>query len=369
MILCSNPQAQYRAHKREIDSAVGRVLEGGRYILGEEVQNFETEFARYIGVTYGVGVGSGTEALHVALVACGVGPGDEAITVSHTAVATVAAIDLAGARPVLVDVDPHFYTLDPRQLEAAITSRTKAIVPVHLYGQPADLAPIMEIANRRGVRVIEDCAQAHGARYAGRRVGGVGDMGCFSFYPTKNLGAMGDGGIVVTNDADLAERCRLLREYGWKERYVSQVRGWNSRLDEVQAAILGVKLRFLDEDNAKRGVLAARYDEALGSLKVVLPRRREGSTHVNHLYVVRCSKRDRLQAFLKNKGIHALIHYPAPVHRQPAFARQITVSGKLSVTESICQEALSLPIYPELSAADLEAVTRCMHDFFRDVRS
>ena len=256
MILCSNPKAQYQAHKEEIDSAIQRVLDKGWYILGDETKAFESEFAAYIGVDHGIGVGSGTEALHIALAACGIGLGDEVITVSHTAVATVAAIELAGATPVLVDIDPDYYTLNPDKLESAISPRTKAIIPVHLYGQPADLTPILEIARQHGVLLIEDCAQAHGAMYGGRRIGAWGDIACFSFYPTKNLGALGDGGMVVTNDSALAERARLLREYGWAERYVSSIPGLNSRLDEVQAAVLSVKLRFLDADNEARALLA-----------------------------------------------------------------------------------------------------------------
>jgi dTDP-4-amino-4,6-dideoxygalactose transaminase len=240
MILCGNPKAQYLARRDEIDAALKRVLESGWYILGEEVKAFEEEFASYIGVSYGVGVGSGTEAIHLALVACGIGQGDEVITVSHTATATVAAIELAGATPVFVDIEPDFYTMDPAKLDAAITSRTKAIIPVHIYGQPADMDPILEVAKKHNLRLIEDCAQAHGAIYRGKRVGSLGDVGCFSFYPTKNLGAIGDGGMLVTNNIELAQKARLLREYGWTERDVSQFAGWNTRLDEVQAAILRV---------------------------------------------------------------------------------------------------------------------------------
>src|SRR5882724_3049327 len=283
MILCSNPRAQYLAHRAEIDAAVARVLDEGWYILGGEVKAFESEFASYIGAAYAVGVGSGTEALHLALKACGIGKGDEVITVSHTAVATVSAIESADATPVLVDIEPHSYTLDPTKLEAALTSRTKAIIPVHIYGQPADLEPILEIAGRHEIRIIEDCAQAHGAKYKGRCVGSFGDIGCFSFYPTKNLGAIGDGGMLVTDDKALAERAFLLRQYGWVERYVSSIQGGNSRLDEIQAAVLRIKLPYLDSDNARRASLAAEYDEHLAGLDLKLPRRRSDAQHVYHL--------------------------------------------------------------------------------------
>jgi dTDP-4-amino-4,6-dideoxygalactose transaminase len=314
MILCSNPKAQYLSYKSEIDTAISRVLDSGWYILGKEVKAFEKEFTGYIGVAHGIGVGSGTEALHLALVACGIGRGDEVITVSHTAVATVAAIELAGATPVLVDIDPEFYTIDPDKIESAITTHTKAIIPVHIYGHPADMDPIAEIAEKHNLKVIEDCAQAHGATYKGKRVGSFGDMGCFSFYPTKNLGAIGDGGIVVTGDKELAEKARLLREYGWAERYVSHFTGWNTRLDEIQAAILCVKLKHLDDDNSKREHIAEEYNKELGYVDIILPKQRKDSTHVYHLYVIRAERRDALLSFLREKGIGASIHYPEPVH-------------------------------------------------------
>ena len=274
MILCSNPKAQYLSHKDEIDAAIRRVLNGGWYILGEEVKAFEREFADYMGVSYGIGVGSGTEAIHLALACCGIGPKDEVITVSHTAAATVAAIELTGAVPVLVDIEPDFFTMDPDRLEAAITPRTKAIIPVHLYGQPADIDPVLQIAHRYHLRVIEDCAQAHGATYKNKRIGSFGDMACFSFYPTKNLGALGDAGMIVTGDKELAQKALLLRQYGWAQRYVSNLAGWNSRLDEIQAAVLRVKLRYLDEDNARRVRLAEIYEEKLCKNEAKLPKKR-----------------------------------------------------------------------------------------------
>ncbi len=363
MILCGDPKAQYHAHKADITAAISDVLERGRYILGTEVAEFEQEFSAYIGVAYGIGVGSGTEALHIALRACGVERGDEVVTVAHTAVATVAAIELAGAIPVLVDIDPDFYTIDPSQVEQAITPRTKAIVPVHVYGQAADLAPILQIARTHGLRVIEDCAQAHGASYRRTHVGAWGDIACFSFYPTKNLGAIGDAGMVVTGDATLAERARLLREYGWTERYVSTVAGWNSRLDEIQAAILRVKLRYLDQDNLARRRLAGMYDAMLGEAGLVVPRQRPDAQHVYHLYVVRSSRRDELQAHLRSEGVLALVHYPVPIHLQPAYAGRLRGSGALPVTECVSREVLSLPMYPELTDEHIQQVADGIREF------
>lgn len=361
IINCGNPKAQYLSHKEEIDAAIFRVLDKGRYVLGEEVEAFEEEFAGYIGVAHGIGVGSGTEALHLALKACGVGPGDEVITVAHTAVATVAAIELAGATPVFVDIESAYFTLAPEALEAAISPQTKAIIPVHLYGQPADLHQIMAIAQKYSLRVIEDCAQAHGSHYNGKKAGAFGDMACFSFYPTKNLGAVGDGGMVVTNDPELAAKARHLREYGWSDRYVSSVSGWNTRLDELQAAILRVKLRTLDDDNLKRSGIAKIYYSALQKSRLVLPPVRNNIFHAYHLYVVRSEKRDRLKQFLATNGVGALIHYPVPVHLQPAYVANPLHS--LPETERAAQEILSLPMYPELAEADALQVARLITSF------
>jgi dTDP-4-amino-4,6-dideoxygalactose transaminase len=370
VITCGNPRAQYESHRAAIDAAVRRVLESGRYILGEEVSAFEREFADYIGVRDAVGVGSGTEALHLAVAACGIGAGDEVITVAHTAIATIAAIELSGATPVLVDIEPEYFTLDPRSVEAAITPRTKAIVPVHLYGQPADLDAIMSIAARHGIRVIEDCAQAHGATYRGKRVGSFGDLACFSFYPTKNLGAIGDGGAVVTNDPELAARVRQLRQYGWSERnvngirgwnaseipgwHVNGIRGWNSRLDELQAAILRVKLPLLDADNERRREIASLYGELLADTDLTLPARRRDATHVFHLYVVRSSDRNNLLSALRSSGVGAMVHYPFS-----SFPR----STNLPNTERATGEILSLPIYPELTDVEVEKVAAACERF------
>lgn len=362
MILCSNPKAQYLSYKSDIDAAISRVLDSGSYILGKEVLSLEEEFARYIGVAQGIGVGSGTEALHLALAACEIGAGDEVITVSHTAVATVAAIVLTGATPVLVDIEPNFFTLDPSKLQEVITPQTKAIIPVHLYGQPVDLDPILEIARKYHLYVIEDCAQAHGAIYKGKRVGSLGNINCFSFYPTKNLGALGDGGIVVTNNPELAKKAKLLREYGWAERYKSHLSGWNTRLDEIQAAILRIKLSHLDEDNAKRGLIAKAYYNGLKKSGLKLPEKKKECTHIYHQFVVRSEKRDKLLSFLKSKDIVALIHYPIPIHLQPAYKR--LVHNRLLETEKAAKEILSLPIYPELSDREVETVINAIDRFY-----
>ncbi|MBX3052544.1 MAG: DegT/DnrJ/EryC1/StrS family aminotransferase [Caldilineaceae bacterium] len=355
MIPVVDLRAEYELVKAEIDAAVRRVLDSGWYILGQEVAAFETEFADWCGVSGAVGVGNGTDALHIALRACGVRAGDEVITVAHTAVATAAAIALTGATPVFVDIDPATYTLDPARLAEAITPRTKAVIPVHLYGHPADLDGILPIAQKAGLRVIEDCAQAHGAEWQGQRVGSFGDLACFSFYPTKNLGALGDGGAVAGNDPALLERVRLLREYGWKpeNRYVSEIEGMNSRLDEMQAAILRVKLAHLDGWNEHRRGLAEIYATHLPA-SVVKPVARPGCRHVYHLYVVRSPDRDSLREKLRAAGVATGIHYPVPVHQQAAYRHLPRVS--LPVTEKVAGEILSLPMHSTLTAGQIEQV-------------
>ena len=357
MILCANPKAQYLSHKDEIDSAIQCVLDSGWYILGKEVTQFEKEFAQFNTVSHAIGVGSGTEALHIALRALDIGQGDEVITPAHTAVATASAIVLSGAKPVFVDIEPEFFTIDPDLIEDAITSKTKAIIPVHIYGQPCDINTIMEIAKKHNLKVIEDCAQAHGANYKSKRVGSIGDIGCFSFYPTKNLGAIGDGGALVTNDDKLAYRIRLLREYGWKERYVSSTEGWNSRLDEIQAAFLRVKLNALDADNDRRRRHAEKYQDMLQALPLQLPKAREDSSHVYHLFVVQTDNRDALKKYLREQGIQTAIQYPIPIHRQEYF-REIVGDITLPVTEKAATEILSLPMYPELSEKDRKIVSQ-----------
>lgn len=354
----ANPKANYLAHQQEIDGAIRNMLEKGRYILADECIEFEKEFAEYIGVKYAVGVGSGTEALHLALKACDIGAGDEVITVSHTAVATIAAIELCGAKPVLVDVEPSTYTMAPDMLESAISSATKAVVPVHLYGRPADMKRVMDFAVAHNLKVIEDCAQSHGAEYCGRKTGALGDISAFSFYPTKNLGALGDAGIVVTNDQRLAEKARLLREYGWKQRYISSLAGWNTRMDEIQAAILRVKLRWLDSDNSLRRKHAGTYRVGLAQSGLILPTESSDITHCYHQFVVRSARRDDLQEYLRRCNIGTLIHYPMPVHMQPAYRDRIKIAGTLRQTEKIVDEILSLPLYPELTEQNIEAVIK-----------
>jgi dTDP-4-amino-4,6-dideoxygalactose transaminase len=363
MVLCANPKEQYQSYRDEINSAIQRVLDSGWYVLGEEVNQFEREFSKFNNVSHTVGVGSGTEALHIALRALDIGQDDEVITTAHTAVATATAIDLVGAKPVFVDIEPDFFTIDPDLIEDAITSKTKAIIPVHIYGQPCDMDAIMGIAKKHDLQVIEDCAQAHGAIYKDKRVGTMGNIGCFSFYPTKNLGAIGDGGALITNNQHLAQRIKLLREYGWKERYISSEEGWNSRLDELQAAILRVKLKKLDADNARRYEHACGYNNALKDLPLVLPGIRTDVFHVYHLYVVKTDNRDQLINYMQDHGINATIQYPVPIHRQKYY-QQISGDVSLPVTEQAATEILSLPIYPELVAAKKIDITSTMNRYF-----
>lgn len=354
---------QTRSIRIEVEDAIARVLAKGSFILGDDVSAFESEFAGYCGVAHAVGVASGTDALQLALIACGIGIGDEVIAPSHTAVATIAAIEMTGAKPVLVDIELTRFGLDPVAVAAAITDRTRCIIPVHLYGCPVDLNPILEIAHTKNIFVLEDCSQAHGAFYCGRRVGGWGNIAAFSFYPTKNLGALGDGGAVVTNDPQLAERVRLLRQYGWKARYVSHIKGMNSRLDELQAAILRVKLRHLDAWNARRRELANLYLSLLSDSNIMLPSQPEDSEHVFHQFVIRHPKRDELQAFLKAEGIHTLVHYPVPVHLQPAYANLSPMDRTLSTSERAAHEVLSLPMFPELTEEEVRWVSQAILRF------
>ncbi|MHA1598162.1 MAG: DegT/DnrJ/EryC1/StrS family aminotransferase [Alphaproteobacteria bacterium] len=362
MLLVSSPKDQYLSHRDEVDAAIRRVLDSGWYVLGKEVENFETAFAGYTGVGHAVGVGSGTDALALALRGLDIGPGDEVITVSHTAVATAAAIDMAGAIPVFVDIDPATYTIDANAIEAAITKKTKAVIPVHLYGQAADMDAVMKIAGQHGLKVIEDCAQATGAMYKERRVGSIGDAGCFSFFPTKNLGGLGDGGAVVMSDAALADRIRGLRQYGWNKARSSMEPGVNSRLDEIQAAILSAKLPHLDADNARRAGHADAYDLALANCGLGLPARRSGADHVFHLYVLRSDRRDALIGHLRAAGIGAAIHYAEAAHQQPAFDGR-GGDQPLLETEKAVAEILTLPIYPELDDKDRDAVIDAVLSF------
>jgi dTDP-4-amino-4,6-dideoxygalactose transaminase len=365
MVPWASPAAQYHAHRKAIDAAIARVLDSGYFVLGEEVESFERAFAAYCGTVHGVGVASGTDALELALRALGIGPGDEVITVSHTAVATAAAVLACGATPVLIDIDEAHYTIDPLRIEAAVTPRTKAILPVHIYGQAADMDAILAIARSRKLRVVEDCAQATGGRYGSRRLGSLGDIGCFSFYPTKNLGAIGDGGMVVTSDADLAARVRRLRQYGWDEARKTHELGRNSRLDPMQAAILAAKLPHLDADNARRSAIAARYDRGLSGLPLTLPAALANAMHVYHLYVIRCDDRQRLMAHLKADQIGSAIHYAEPVHVQAGYAeKSVGPNSGLPVTSEIASRIVSLPMYPELTDAGVDRVMASIRRYF-----
>ena len=368
MIPVISPLAQYHSHKGAIQTAITNVLEGGTYILGQQVDAFEREFAEHCGVAYTIGVGSGTDALILTLKALGIGTGDEIITVSHTAVATAAAIVAVGATPVLVEIDPNFYTLEPSSLESAITARTKAIIAVHLYGQAADVDAINLVARRHGIQVIEDCAQAAGGFYNGRRIGTLADVACFSFYPTKNLGAIGDGGMVATADQGLAERVRRLRQYGWDSARRTLETGVNSRLDEIQAAILRTKLPHLDIDNARRRAIADRYDKGLAGLPLTIPARRSDSEHAFHLYVVTCDDRDALKDGLAEAGVGTGIHYASPVHRQTGYREACIVpQSGLPVTEHLVDRILTLPLYPELTDADVDTVVAATQSHFLGV--
>ena len=362
-----DPRANYYAHRSEIDMAVQRVLESGQYILGEEVEFFEREFADFVGAAHTVAVASGTDALEMALRACGVGVGDLVFTVSHTAVATMAAIELTGATPVLLDIDPKSYTMDCSSLQEALrdhpVGRPRAVVPVHLYGHPADMPAICEISQKHGVYVVEDCAQAHGAKIDGRSVGTWGHIAAFSFYPTKNLGALGDGGAVVSSDANLLARVRELREYGWRKRHVSEIPGFNSRLDSLQAAILRAKLHHLNSDNERRALLARRYEELLNQAQICLPIIRFNAQHVYHQFVIRTVQRDILGDYLSDYGIGSAVHYPVPVHRQPAYVGRVHTFGDLTHTDYVAGEILSLPIYPELSLAAVDRVARHIQEW------
>ncbi|MBF0409179.1 MAG: DegT/DnrJ/EryC1/StrS family aminotransferase [Candidatus Riflebacteria bacterium] len=368
MIPQTNPKLSYIAHKNEIDTAIAAMLDAGRYILGEQVRKFEEEFAAFLGAKYSIGVGNGTDAVELALRALKIGQGDVVATVAHTAVATVAAIELSGAKPLFIDIRPDTFVMDPEKLKLALTNNrsasVKAVLPVHLYGNVSEVFKILEVASEFGIPVIEDCAQAHGAKMNGRFAGTSGVISAFSFYPTKNLGALGDGGAVVTSDENLKNQVTLLREYGWKERYVSHIAGKNSRLDEIQAAILRVKLKYLQEENSTRQNLARMYINGLGGLPVTLPVWGIAESHVFHQFVIRTSRRDDLKAFLKTHGVDTLIHYPVPVHLQPAYLNSLCGDGGLKQTEMVAGEILSLPMFPQLSTEQVSEIVSIIRKFF-----
>lgn len=347
---------QYRELKSEIDAAVARVLESSQFTLGKETDAFEEEFADYCGVEYAVGVNSGTSALHLALLAAGIGPGDEVITVPFTFFATVAAIGYVGATPVYVDIDPATFNLDVRQVEAAVTERTRAILPVHLYGQPADMDPILDVARRHNLVVIEDAAQAHGAEYKGRRIGSIGDLGCFSFYPTKNLGAAGEGGLVTTNNPEYARTLAMLRNWGEDRRYHPVIKGYNYRISALQAAILRAKLPHLDRWIEIRRSLAAQYDRLLESAAVTTPVACADARHVYCLYTIRTEGRDSVQRALASGGIQTAVHYPLPIHLMPAYSDPRYKAGDFPAAEACAASVLSLPMHPYLTLAQQKQI-------------
>lgn len=350
-------KAQYSSIKPEIDAAVMKVLESTQFVLGEEVGGFERDFAAYCGVKHAIAVNSGTSALHLALLAAGVGAGDEVITVPFTFVATVSAIGYTGAKAVFVDIDPTTFTMDPAQLERAITARTKAILPVHLYGQMADMDPILEVARRHGIPVIEDACQAHGAEYNGRRAGSLGVSGCFSFYPGKNLGAYGEGGIVVTSDDQQMKTIRMLRDWGQEQRYHHVLKGFNYRMEGMQGAILRVKLRYLEQWTEARRAHARQYSKLLaGSTAVRIPAEAAGRRHVFHIYAIRCDDRDSLQRQLQAEGVQSGLHYPIPVHLQKAHEDLGYIMGDFPHSEAAAREVLSLPMFPEMTTTQVEQV-------------
>lgn len=353
-------KAQYQTIKPEIDAAIARVLDGSQFILGTEVAGFEQEFAAYCGAAECIALNSGTSALHLALLAAGIGSGDEVITVPFTFIASVAAVLYAGAQPILVDIDRRTFTMNPSAIEAAITPRTKAILPVHLYGQPADMDPILQVARRHGLIVIEDAAQAHGAKYKGRPVGSIADITCFSFYPTKNLGACGEGGAVTTNSPEYARAIRMLRDWGQDRKYHHVLRGFNYRMEGLQGAILRVKLRHLEQWIQARRAAANKYDSLLANCGVERPTEMPWARHVYHAYTLRTEDRDGLQAALQAEGIETAIHYAVPAHLQPAYADLGYSRGTFPQSEKAAQEVLSLPLYPEMTNNQIQKVSEAL---------
>ena len=363
MIKMYNFNSQYKMIKDKIDSSIQSVLNDSAFSSGKYVQDFENKFSNYIGSQYCVAVNNGTSALHAALLALDIKPGDEVLVPSFSFFATCESVSLTGATPVFVDSDYQNFNLDLEDLESKINSNTKAIICVHLYGQSCDMNKLKEITNKYNLYLIEDAAQAHGAEYNGKRLGSIGDVGCFSFYPTKNLGAIGDGGALVTSSNKLAEKIRLLREYGWKERYISSEEGLNSRLDELQAAILNIKLNYLDEDNSKRNKLAKIYFDSLKYLPLKLPETRSNSSHVFHLFVIRSEQRNKLKDFLQKNCVHTTIQYPVPIHKQEYFQKMYGHKS-LPFTEEISRNILSLPMFPELSDNDIHFTIDFIRKYF-----
>ncbi len=356
MISFVDLKKEYEEIKEEIHEALQRVAESQWFILGKELESFENEFSGYIGVDYGIGVNSGSDALYLAILACGIGAGDEVITVSHTFISTVDSITRCGATPVFIDVSSDTFNIDTSKIEEKITKKSKAIIIVHLYGNPVEMNPILELANKYNLFIIEDACQAHGAEYKGKKVGSIGDIGCFSFYPAKNLGAYGDGGLITTDNDDLSQKLRMLRNYGQPEKYIHEFIGVNSRLDEIQAAILRVKLQYLDDWNERRRQIAILYNELLEMSNIIIPKENENGKSVYHLYVIRSKNRNRLKKYLEKERIQILIHYPIPVHQQNAYLKY-KEKQNLPITEQICKEILSLPMHPWLSEKEIKLIT------------
>jgi dTDP-4-amino-4,6-dideoxygalactose transaminase len=363
----ANPGAGYLAQKKEIDAAIARVLSSGRFVLDSEGVAFEREFAKWLGTPHAVACASGTDALILLLRGLGIGVGSSVVTVSHTSVATITAIEIVGAVPILVDIEPDYYTMDPMDLEAVLARvprdvpPIRAIIPVHLYGQPANMTRLLDVCRRHELVLIEDCSQAHGARYQGHKVGTSADGAAFSLYPTKNLGCLGDGGVLATRNAEVSDRITGLRQYGWRKRMISTEVGMNSRLDEIQAAILRVRLGRLDSANARRESIAAAYDEALACSSLRPPARRPGAQHVFHQYVIRPANRAAVQSHLHALGIGTAVHYPVPIHRQPAYAGRVALGPSgCRVTDSIAGQILSMPIYPELTDGEVDFVCKAL---------
>lgn len=363
MIPFGDLKRQYQTIKEEIDKVVFDVLESGWFVLGENLKIFENDFADYCGASFAVGVGSGTEALHLALVALGVKEGDEVITVANTAIPTICAIVFAGGIPVFVDIDKTTFNMDVSKIEDLINEKTKVILPVHLYGQPVNLDPLLDLAKKYNLKVVEDACQAHGSEYKKKKVGTFGDIGCFSFYPSKNLGAFGDGGIMVTNNPELKEKLFLLRNYGETTRYYHKTKGFNSRLDELQAAVLRVKLKYLDDWNKRRREIAELYNNLLKDSDVKIPVEKQFGFSNYHLYVIKSDKRNELRKYLSEKDIQTQIHYPIPAHLQEAYQYLNVPKGSLPITEKTASEILSLPIYPELTSEEVNKVTSAIVEF------
>ncbi len=367
MIPLVDLKAQHDSIRAEIDAAIAEVIDNSSFIMGPAIKEFEAAFAEFCGCKHAIGVSSVTSARHLAIAACCLNPGDEVVTIPHTFIATAEAATMHGARVVFVDIDPNTFTMDVSKLESAITPRTRIIVPVHLYGHPTDMGPLMAIARKHGLKVIEDCAQAHGAEYKGRRVGSIGDLGCFSFFPAKNLGALGDAGAVTTNDDELAQFIRLLRNHGREGKYEHEYAGYNERMDTLHAAVLKVKLPYLNAWNDARRSHAELYNSLLSSSGVATPAEMPWARHVFHLYVVRCSTRDALQQHIGKRGIATGVHYPIPLHMQPAYASLGYKPGDFPETEKAATEILSLPMYPELTSEQISEVVDAIQDFFNSL--